>query len=154
MNHGARQVAFAVTVDGPPPRENVLAPIIAAAKGAGFSFSCEKPYVHYFEKIDGRPVRHEIWTMDGAQTVTLDGAPYTFQEFRARYEDDAWIGANRASAIAMLRVATQGLQILYNGIMADPPHLMVRRGKCAAMIRPNESPERKAELLARLNGQA
>ena len=146
-----RRVAFITVVDGEHPVKCRSTALAVSLRAAGFEYSCEEPFVHWMEKKDGKIVRQVVWTFDAQKSVKIDGKTVDFQTFRNLWEDDEWCMKNFSTTIAALRRATEGLQFLMNGIVAEPPHAMVRRGDNYALIPPNCPPEKKQFLLERLN---
>jgi hypothetical protein len=148
---GGKKVAFVVVKDGAPPGRCRSSALAAAARGAGFEFSCEHPFLHWIEKTAGGAVRQVTWTFDGTQKVTLDGEAINFATFRERFESDEWVSGHPDSSIARFRQIAEGLQFWMNGILAEPPHAMVRRGKRFALIPMTAPAEARAKMLAELN---
>lgn len=146
-----RHVAFITVVDGEHPVRCRSTALAVSLRAAGFAYSCEEPFLHFVEKIDGKVRRTVTWTFDSKSKVTLGGKTVSFQFFRTAWEDDAWVMRNFDHPIALLRRATEGLQFLLNGVVAKPPHACVRRGDHFAMIPPDCTPERKKFLLDKLN---
>lgn len=147
----ARQVAFVTVVNGEHPIRCRSTALAVSLRAAGFPYSCEQPFLHSVEKVENGVQRVVTWTFDAKAVVKLDGKRVSFQTFRKCWEDDSWVGANPESTISLLRKATEGLQFLMNGIVAKPPHALVRRGENFAYIPGDATPERKKELLERLN---
>jgi hypothetical protein len=151
---GGRAVAFVARRGGPPPEEDPGSALVCAALAAGYRWSCDHPFLHYLERVASGAVERTVtWTLDGGQSVVLDGERLDFTDFRKRATDDRWREAHPTSIITRLMIAAEGMQHLQVGLFRRPPHVMVRRGKAHVLIPGDASPERRAELLGMLEGR-
>lgn len=120
------------------PSESRNTRLIAAAIASGAVFASESAFLDAVEETSQGPRRTVTWLMDGATKMPfepIDGSEsITFDEFRRRFESQAWCEDNPNHPIAYLRAMTEHYNRLLDKIKTMRPMLLIRKGKRFAIV--------------------
>ena len=121
--------------------------MIATLVTLGVPFYKPQPFLETREIIEGQEKRTMTWCLHPKST---DGR-FKTHELIQWWHDESWLAANSEHPLAYAKAAVANYQRLVAGTKSSVPLALIRKGKRFALIPFDATPERRQQLLDRLN---
>jgi hypothetical protein len=132
--------------DGESPYSSGNTLLIAALVAMGAQFSETQPYQEFREVIDGKAVRRVMWLLKEKTANNV-----AVKDLVNWWRDAKWQAANPEHPLCYVKAALETYKQLVDVIIKKAiPCNIVRRGKQMVILPNNATPERRAELLKKL----
>lgn len=120
--------------------------LIAALTALGIPLDTDCPHQETREMVDEREQRLVTWVLKPASAC----GRFETQALLKAWDDPAFAKANPEHPFAYIKQAFQNLSRIRCGLSAKAPLALIRKGKRIALIPFDATPERREELLAKL----